>query len=136
MNSDQNGRPIFKLCESEKIYEALEEYILSCCSDIEEENKTSKKQEARKTSFPNLAGFCRYLRSSMLEFEEASQDYPEQCAKILTALEDEALNSGFSPNLISAYLKKRLGYETPSRSSGSDTQLQIRFEHDIFTDGE
>ena len=136
MNSDQNGRPIFKLCESEAIYEAFEKYVLSCSLEPDEESKGSKKQDAKKSSFPNLAGFCRYLGSSMLEFEEAAAEYPEQCARILTALEDEALNSGFSPNLISAYLKKRLGYEAPAKSSSNDSQMQIRFEHDIFADGE
>jgi len=139
VNSDQNGPVISELCKSGEIYGALERYLISCSekmSYIEDSNKSSKKQAVREAPFPNLAGFCRYVRSSILEFEEASCDFPTECARILTVLEDEALNSGCSTNLISAYLKKRIGYETPTKSAASDTQLQIRFEHDIFEDGE
>ena len=50
-------------------------------------------------------------------------------------LEDEALNSSLSPTLISAYLKKRLGYASDSSAESSENQLQIKFEHDIFEDG-
>lgn len=141
MKSDQNGRPIFTLCEAGQIYDALEEYILSC-STIEHSDEESrsekrpKKKETREASFPNLAGFCRFLKTSTLEFEQAEIEYPDECARILTVLEDEALNSGFSPNLISSYLKKRLGYDSASKSARADTQLQIHFEHDIFEDGE
>lgn len=146
VNSDQNGCPILELCENGQIYSALEEYLLACTrsespnSDdtaISDGNsKKSKKQEISKNSFPNLAGFCRHLRISTLDFDEAAQRYPSHCARILTVLEDEALNSGFSPNLISAYLKKRLGYDSPQKGIQGDTQLHIQFEHDIFEDGE
>ena len=142
MNSDQNGRSILALCENGQIYDALEDYIIFCStieSDFDKQesgsDKKSRKKEARGTSFPNLAGFCRFLKTSLLEFEEANLEYPTECAKILTVLEDEALNSGCSPNLISSYLKKRLGYDSAAKSAQSD-QLQIRFEHDIFEDGE
>lgn len=142
MNSDQNGRPIFTLCESSQIYDALEDYIIFCSalgSDCDGQNganeKSSKKKDTRDAFFPNLAGFCRFLKTSTLEFEEAALEYPTECARILTVLEDEALNSGFSPSLISSYLKKRLGYDSATKGNQSDTQLQIRFEHDIFEDG-
>ena len=139
MNSDQNGHVISDLCESGPIYDELKGYLIYCneqSSDTENSIKSSKSKSSFAPLFPNLAGFCRYLKSSILEFEEASRDYPDECARILTVLEDEALNSDRSTNLISAYLKKRIGYETPSKASASDTQLQIRFEHDIFKDGE
>ena len=55
--------------------------------------------------------------------------------KILTVLEDEALNSGLSPALVSSYLKKRLGYDG-IKAQESSSQLEIKFEHDIFEDGE
>ena len=138
MNSDQNVRSVIVLCESGEIYGALEEYILSCSTvkdDFNGQAKGSKKSETSKNSFPNLAGFCRFLKVSTLEFEQAALEYTTQCARILTVLEDEALNSGFSPNLISSYLKKRLGYDGTPKSTQADAQLQIRFEHDIFEDG-
>ena len=54
--------------------------------------------------------------------------------------EDEALNSGLSATLISAYLKKHLGYgdkaETASKSSMELEQIKLVFEHDIYEDGE
>ena len=139
MNSDQNGHVISDLCENGQIYGELKEYLIYCneqSSDTENLSKSSKKQSSHFRSFPNLAGFCRYLGASILEFEEASRDYPDESARILTVLEDEALNSDRSTNLISAYLKKRIGYDAPTKAACGDTQLQISFEHDIFEDGE
>ena len=51
----------------------------------------------------------------------------------LAILEDEALNSALSPTLVSAYLKKRLGYDGTEKRASS--QLEISFEHDVFEDG-
>ena len=135
--NDQTGPIISDLFKNGQIYGELEKYLTFCAQDpSDEEYKGSKKQASRESPFPNLAGFCRYVRSSILEFENAYIDYPTECARILTILEDEALNSDRSTNLISAYLKKRLGYDSSAKSAASDTQLQIRFEHDIFEDGE
>ena len=114
-----------QLCRSERIYEYLNNYIISC----------SERSTNSKAFFPNLAGFCRYLNISVKDFENAYLEYPSECNKILTALEDEALNSKISPNLLSAYLKKRLKYDSATKSPATD-QLQIHFEHDIFEDGE
>ena len=55
--------------------------------------------------------------------------------QIYLTLEDEALNSGLPPALLSAYLKKRLGYEKELQAV-EEMPLQIQFEHDIFEDGE
>ena len=51
-------------------------------------------------------------------------------------LEDEALNSGLPPAVLSAYLKKRLGYDKELSDTLSDEHMTIRFEHNIFDDGE
>jgi len=125
MDQAQSDKKIEKLCESERIFEYLNDYILFC----------SEQSKNSKAFFPNLAGFCRYLNTSVEDFDTAHQEYPSACNKILTTLEDEALNSKISPNLLSAYLKKRLKYDSPTKVSNVD-QLQIRFEHDIFEDGE
>lgn len=147
MNSAQGS--LEELCENGRLEEMLESYLELCASQpsddgavCTEENLTKKPSRARakeqsKASFPNLAGFCRYLGVGTVELEILAAKYPSEHGKILAVLEDEALNSGLSATLISAYLKKRLGYDsTPRTSSDNDKQLQIRFEHDILEDGE
>lgn len=146
MNSDQSESLIKELCENGQIAEVLEKYILSCSapeipaqdstalSDGNSNQRKTKKQEAQKGAFPNLAGFCRYLKTGTDEIEAILGEYPEQYGRILAALEDEALNSGLSPTLISAYLKKRLHYDAGQTRTSHEEQIQIRFEHDIFED--
>ena len=93
------------------------------------------KKARKEAVFPNLAGFCRFIGISTSELEEFGKSSPNEYEKILTVLEDEALNSGLSPALVSSYLKKRLGYDG-AKIQGSASQLEIKFEHDIFEDGE
>ena len=147
MNSDQSETTIRRLCENGEIADALEQYLISCSSpkipaqdgiassDGNSNNKKEKKQETQKSSFPNLAGFCRFLRIGTDELEALCEDYPKQYGRILAVLEDEALNSGVSPTLVSAYLKKRLKYENTAQKGQREEQLHISFEHDIFEDG-
>ena len=54
-----------------------------------------------------------------------------------TVLEDEALNAELSPTVLTAYLKKRLGYGEKSEATTSAEcgQLRLVFEHDILEDG-
>lgn len=140
----------------DRILESLEKYINLCSgkddiskaapqedADLQEGascNKTRAKSErdkSKKSVFPNLAGFCRYLGISTGELEELLAEHQCEYDRILTVLEDEALNSELSTMLVSAYLKKRLGYDSASRTaSASVPQLKIKFEHDIFEDGE
>lgn len=147
MNSAQGS--LEELCENGRLEEMLESYLELCVSQPSddgavsaEENLTKKPSKTRskeqtRASFPNLAGFCRYLGVGTGELESLAAKYPSEHGKILAVFEDEALNSGLSATLISAYLKKRLGYDSvPKTSSDKDKQLQIRFEHDILEDGE
>ena len=148
VNSDPSENFIKELCEKGAIADMLEQYIISCdhpettaqegiaSLDGISNTKKEKKQKTQKCSFPNLAGFCRYLNIGTDQLEALQDIYPEQYGRILAVLEDEALNSGISPTLISAYLKKRLGYESPSKRNHREEQLQISFEHNIFEDGE
>ncbi len=89
--------------------------------------------------FPNLAGFCRFLKIGTEELTALREEFPEACAYIYAVLEDEALNASLSPSLATAYLKRRLGYERESsdgeRAPVEATQLAICFEHDIWQDG-
>ena len=144
MNSFNSPNALRESCQSGKLYAMLEDYVRLCTPppDPDEESHAgvgkvgSKKQNVKKGIFPNLAGFCRYLGIGTAEFEEILRDFPHQCSRILTALEDEALNSELSATLLSAYLKRRLGYDGALQSAPPAEALQISFEHDIFEDGE
>ena len=134
-----------ELCEEQCLEDLLQSYVDYCsassdgeCTEFNESTttKSNRRKSSKKTVFPNLAGFCRYLGIATEELEEIARKYPTEYRRILTVLEDEALNSGLSATLLSAYLKKRLGYEAPLRPASASSQLQICFEHDIFEDGE
>ena len=122
--SETNGGEIIKL---------LEQYLLLCRAD--DTNEDSKKKKCRDAIFPNLAGFCRFIGVSTSELEAYGKNFSTEYERILTVLEDEALNSKLSPALVSSYLKKRLGYDGVKQVTESP-QLEIKFEHDIFEDGE
>ena len=66
--------------------------------------------------------------------------YPEYADWLCACFEDEALNASNSPTLLSAYLKKRLGYlEKQSKGEQSESEcglMRLVFEHDIEEDGE
>ena len=106
------------------------EYIEACAAE-----RTGAKG---RTRFPNLAGFCRTLGIGVDVFEKEMEAYPEVYGAICAMLEDEALNWEWSATLVSAYLKKRLGYgdkgEEP-RSVCESAETRLVFEHDVFEDG-
>lgn len=124
-----------KLSETDggEITKLLEQYLLLCRTDGE--NDDGKKKKSKDAIFPNLAGFCRFIGISTSELEAYGEKFSTEYERILTVLEDEALNSGLSPALVSSYLKKRLGYDGTNQAPKSP-QLEIKFEHDIFEDGE
>ena len=63
------------------------------------------------------------------------REHPIPFGRLRAVLEDEALNATLSPTLIGAYLKRRLGYDNTTDARASE-QLTVRFEHDIWEDGE
>ena len=130
MNSSESS--LSKLCEQGMIDGLLKSYIEFCSATKVEEGK----KQMSKAIFPNLAGFCRYVGIGLSELDELSSTHPREHARIMTVLEDEALNSGLCATLLSAYLKKRLGYDTASKSDRIASQLEICFEHNIMEDGE
>ncbi len=143
MNLTEGSPSVF--CEEQYLEDLLQSYVDYCsassdgeCTEFDENSNTrsTRRKSSKKPVFPNLAGFCRYLGIATEELEEIASKNPTEYQRILTVLEDEALNSGLSATLLSAYLKKRLGYETPPRHPVAQSQLQICFEHDIFEDGE
>ena len=134
----ENNSGISEFISCDGILELLaQEYIL-CCRDSEEPSDTEEKRRSAKIKkrFPNVAGFCRYLGISEAEYEKVKHLYPIGAERIEMAFEDEALNSDVSPTLLSAYLKRRLGYEKSSGSEIYDGQIRVVFDHDITEDGE
>lgn len=90
-------------------------------------------QCGEKEAFPNLAGFCRYCGIGEDGLARMRQRYPEAYDFIITALEDEALNSDKSAALVTAYLKHRLGYgEVPA---AADPEV-ILVDRSLAADGE
>ena len=137
MNSAES---ISKTLNGGKIITLLDQYLFKCHSDPNQSEEPDTRKKARKEAvFPNLAGFCRFLGVGVDAYEAEMAAYPEAAGVIRAVLEDEALNSDMAATLLSAYLKKRLGYDTPSepKHAATDTgELKIVFEHDIFADGE
>ncbi|MBE6547206.1 MAG: hypothetical protein E7668_07235 [Ruminococcaceae bacterium] len=133
------GDLLWDACRKGKLDHLLEQYILSCKEENKEgaERTASSVRKGKRISghFPNLAGFCRAKGISMETLAELEKEFPEQVARFYVILEDEALNSGLPPPILSAYLKKRLGYEREAAPSAGEAP-EIRFEHDILKDGE
>ena len=133
-------------CEMGILGELAEEYIIFCHTSEEKEgekiteNSSKKRKSAEKsTIFPNIAGFCRYFGIGAQKYERLSKKYPEEFEKLSAIFEDEALNSEISASILTAYLKKRLGYgegEKAEKSEVETGQLRLIFEHDILSDGE
>ncbi len=90
--------------------------------------------------FPNLAGFCRWLGCGVSEIETLRLTHPEEADRLAAVMEDEALNhgTGVSPTLLSAYLKRRLGYTSERAEAVAQAEcgeMRVIFEHDIEEDG-
>lgn len=114
----------------------MDAYLASCRLGESAASGTAKKKEG---SFPNLAGFCRHLGCGLSSAERLHRSHPELYDRLCAILEDEALNASISPNLLSAYLKRRLGYGEKQETEGISTaceQLRLVFEHNILEDGQ
>ena len=119
------------ICQNKQLSDLAEKYIFSCRETVD------SKKNGR---FPNLAGFCRFFGFSGEILEKITSDYPDSYSTLCMIFEDEALNSDVSASVLTAYLKKRLGYseekEGKKASSLEFDQLKLVFEHDIVSDGE
>ena len=134
---EENENSLQYACENGTLDKLIEEYLSSCtetCDAGEASGKKCSKKLRRR--FPNVAGFCRYFHIGDVEYERLCAKYPEDFARLKLVFEDEALNSEISPTILSAYLKKRLGYEKSSGGEIYDGQLKVVFDHDILGDGE
>ena len=120
--------------ESGRLEEYLKRYLRECRPPSEGE---SKKPTGR---FPNLAGFCRWLGCGTSRIETLRLSHPEAADRLIAVMEDEALNfgSGVSPTLLTAYLKRRLGYASERAEAVAQAEcgeMRVIFEHDIEEDG-
>ncbi len=132
-------------CEEGTLDKLAEEYIIFChtSKEKEQENESQSAQKKKKSTdtpqrFPNVAGFCRYFGIGHQKYERLSKKYPEEFEKLSAILEDEALNSQISASVLTAYLKKRLGYTDTDKNEKSEVeagQIRLVFDHDILSDG-
>lgn len=111
------------------LLDKLQEYILSCLGD-------ESKKGGR---FPNMAGFCRHLGVGVEGFRLMMKERQDEYDLLCAVFEDEALNSGLSPTLLGAYLKRHFGYGEKSGNEAASSceleQIKLVFEHDIDEDG-
>lgn len=123
---------LVRAAENGRLLGRLEAYVKSC-------RPTEAESKKAVGAFPNLAGFCRFLRCGMSAMEALRVACPTVHDYVCTVLEDEALRFSLSPTVMSAYLKQRLGLgEKPTESGARSTdcgQLRLVFEHDIMEDG-
>ena len=138
MNQKSGGEALRLACRRGTIKRLLDRYIRSCCEPTGSKGSdTESKTRREKGRFPNLAGFCRYQSIGLEELFTLEKEFPEEIAILYATMEDEALNSSLSPALLSAYMKKRLGYDKiEEKPDAGERQPSIRFEHDIYADGQ
>ncbi len=138
MNQKGGFCRIQNACRKGDLQRIIANYIKVCSANNAECSESVKRKKSAKSGdiFPNLAGFCRYVNIGTEELFALAKEFPDEIDRLMAVLEDEALNSGLPPALISVYLKKRLGYEKDGDRGSHEGSLNIRFEHDIFRDGE
>ena len=129
--------PLAKAFHSGLLRRMLEEYVALCHPPAKPDESRPRTRTSASSGdrFPNLAGFCRFLGCSTEEWLAMERDHPIPFGRLRAVLEDEALNATLSPTVIGAYLKRRLGYDNPTDSRAGE-HLTVRFEHDIWEDGE
>lgn len=119
-----------QITERGKLPMHLEKYIREC-KNVEEGKKGGR--------FPNLAGFCRWLGCGLGELETLRLTHPAEVDYLTAVMEDEALNTpAISPTVVSAYLKRRLGYAEKPDTAAVQTdcgEVRLIFDHDISEDG-
>ena len=125
---------------TEDVATRLEAYLAFCRERSPEMSGSKRSGSGGERSFPNVAGFCRWLGGGISLVEQLREEDPEGYGLLCATLEDEALNSSVSPTVLSAYLKRRLGYgdkeESAKKSAEAECeQIRLVFDHDIMEDG-
>ena len=122
---------IDNICRMQLLPDFAERYIMSCRNADDTQKKHSR--------FPNIAGFCRFFGISSDQLDYMKEKYPDSHSALCLIFEDEAFNADISASVLSAYLKKRLGYggdDDTGSSVNVPGPLKLIFEHDIRSDGE
>ena len=137
MNKNGGAQAFEEACQRGKLDRVLEKYLESCRVTADEEDTQCKRTRTRPSGkFPNIAGLCRYYRISVEDIRAIAKKFPAEIARLYAVFEDEALNSGLPPAVLSAYLKKRLGYDNDTGGDADSAEIYVRFEHDAYADGE
>ena len=125
---------------TEDVATRLEAYLAFCRERSPEASGSKRSGSGGERSFPNVAGFCRWLGGGISLVEQLREEDPEGYGLLCATLEDEALNSSVSPTVLSAYLKRRLGYGDKEEGAkkiaeAECEQIRLVFDHDIMEDG-
>ena len=127
---------LHELFECNLLSPIMEDYVSLCLAQANESSGSMQKRSLKHPPLPNLAGFCRYLKTDVDTVVKVGKAHPSEFGRIMAILEDEALNSDASATIISSYMKKRLNYERSTEESLAPQSTTVTFEHDIFSDGE
>ena len=130
---NKRNNPLLRAAKKKELDAILSRYLAACTPD------DGERRSVRR--LPNLAGLCRFVGCGVRAFAQLADVYPETADHLLAVLEDEVLSISPSPTLLSAYLKKRLGYADKTRDEDAETEtdcglMRLVFEHDIEEDGE
>lgn len=142
MTEEKSPELVEYACEHGLLEKLLDEYIIFCCEEGKKEDLPDEKHKSKSKGserFPNVAGFCRYFGIGQGRYLRLAKKFPDEFEKLSAVFEDEALNAQISPSLLTAYLKRRLGYGEEDNKQHSDVeigQMRLIFEHDILSDGE
>lgn len=131
---NKRNNPLLRAVKKKTLVQDLSDYLESCAPS----DDSSRKAVGR---LPNLAGFCRSLSCGVNAYLQFADTYPELADYLSAVFEDEALNFSPSPTVLSAYLKKRLGYADKAKAEENESEtdcglMRLVFEHDIEEDGE
>lgn len=115
-----------------KLPSLLEAYVESCRPPPDADPKKNSGKLA------NWAGFCRYVGCTLPDLLHLRDVNARLFDHLCVVFEDELLNHSPSPTIMSAYLKKRVGYiENAERDEReiACNQMNLIFEHNIEEDG-
>lgn len=110
------------ITSGKKLLKAIDIYLAECA-----ERDTASN--SKKTTFANIAGFCRRAGIPVSKYREFEKLYPEEFGIAAAYFEDAALNSGATASLVSFYLKQYGVWGEPQASA------EFECEHDLYSDG-
>ena len=118
---------IDQLCEGGKLIKKAEKYIAFCL-----------EAQGKRPRLPNICGFFRWLRLSIIALDKLKRAYPHIFRTLLMLFEDEALNSELPPSIISTYMKQSFVRDAEDKGEAYEDcgPITLVFDHDIKLDGQ